>query len=112
METFLWTLGGILGSIAGVIALMAVIQPGPAILAAGFALVRDSRLAQWCAVAVAILIAALSMWRTARKQGAADALRDVQAATERAVESKREIDRQVERTPLQRKRDELGRWSK
>lgn len=85
---------------------------GMPLAAAAFSALRDSKVLQWLLAAVVFLLAIAVMRRDARKAGQREALRDVEAATERAVESKREIDREVERTPLQRKRDELGRWSK
>lgn len=108
METLLW----IISLPVGVIALIAMYPPGLALLVHAFVAFRDSKAVQWLTVGLAVLVAVWAMRRDARKQGQKEALRDVQAATERAVESKREIDREVERTPLQRKRDEMGRWSK
>lgn len=108
MDTLLW----IAGIVAALATALFALPGGMAVGAAAFSWLRDSKLAQGVALTAVAVLGLLALRRDARKQGAADALRDVQAATERAVESKRQIDRQVERTPLQRKRNEMGRWSK
>lgn len=98
--------------IPAALALTAMYPPGLALLVHAFVAVRDSKVLQWIAGFVVFLVAVWVMRRDARKQGEKEALKDVQAATERAVESKRSIDRDVAKEPIQRKRDELGRWSR
>jgi hypothetical protein len=105
-------LGYILASIAAVLAVVAAMPGGLALLTAGFALVRDSKLAQWCVVALGILLAIAAIRRDGEKKGQAAALRDVEAANRRALEKRAEIDRQAAASAEQTIRDELKQWSR
>lgn len=108
MDALLYIMLGIPALIAVVIAM----PGGLALLAGGFALVRDSKLAQWCVVAVGILIAIAAIRRDGEKRGKADALRDVQAANRRAMDERVRIDREDAAKAEQTIRDELKLWGR
>ncbi|SDH21958.1 hypothetical protein [Bosea robiniae] len=102
----------IVASIAAVLAVVAAMPGGLALITAGFALVRDSKLAQWFVVAIGILLAIAAIRRDGEKKGKAAALKDVDAANRRAVEKRAEIDRKAAADAEQTIRDELKRWSR
>ena len=108
MDALLW----IMISVPAALAVLVAMPGGLAILTAGFALVRDSKLAQWCVVAVGILLAIAAIRRDGEKKGKAAALKDVEAANRIAVEKRVQIDRESGAAAEQAIRDELKRWSR
>lgn len=105
-------LGYIFAAIAAVLAVVAAMPGGLALLTAGFALVRDSKLAQWCVVAVGIVLAIAAIRRDGEKRGKAAALKDVEAANRRAEEKRAQIDRDAGAADEQAIRKELKGWSR
>lgn len=108
MDALLW----IMISVPAALAVLVAMPGGLALLAGGFALVRDSKLAQWCVVAVGVLLAIAAIRRDGEKRGKADALRDVDAANRRAMEERVRIDREDAAKAEQTIREELKRWSR
>lgn len=111
MDLLTYILGGL--GIGGVVTAVVVLSGfGMAPAAVAFAWFRDSKLAQAFALAAVAVLGLLALRRDGVNAGKAEAMRDVHEAHERAVESKRSIDRDVVKLPMQRKRDELGRWAR
>ncbi len=106
-------LGYILASIAAVLAVVAAMPGGLALITAGFALVRDSRLAQWCVVAIGILLAIAAMRRDGEKKGKAEVMVKVTGgwlapAGAETTEAGKTACRT--RTSANNRRDQAGRW--
>lgn len=85
---------------------------GLGIVAAAFTTLRDSRLAQGAALALIGILTLFMVRRDGRKEGRAEAKREVEAANRRAVEKRKRVDDQVGRRTDSQVREELKRWSR
>lgn len=102
----------ILGALGLGLVGMALVPPGPAILAGGYALLRDSRLAQGAALMLIGILTLLWVRTAGRKEGHAEAFREVEVANRQAVEKRKRVDDAVARRTDSQVRDELKRWSR
>lgn len=85
---------------------------GLPLAAAAFASVRDSRLAQGAALALIGILTLFMVRRDGRKEGVAEAKREVEVANRKAVEKRKRVDDEVGRRTDSQVRDELKRWSR
>ncbi|GBU19673.1 MULTISPECIES: hypothetical protein [unclassified Methylobacterium] len=79
------------------------------------AFLLGTRLGRWISIAAVVVYAGLvayaAAFRSGKRAGAADALRDVERANAAAVQRHQAIEAKVARTPDQALRDELKRWA-
>lgn len=85
---------------------------GLPLAAAAFATLRDSRLAQGAALALIGILALFAVRRDGKREGLAEAKREVEAANRKAVEKRKRVDEEVGRRTDSQVRDELKRWSR
>lgn len=102
----------ILGGAGALFVGMLLVPPGPAILAAAYATLRDSRLAQGAALMLIGVLALFMVRRDGKKAGQAEAFREVETANRKAVEKRKRVDDDVGRRTDSQVRDDLKRWSR